>query len=185
MNEHINLLDATNSRNYAHILTKLRLLRFIAVGFLFLVATASIMLFLIIAFSPLPRLQQEEERYIQTLNAGEYRMKMDKYFYINSRLKDIATILAKRPDVVASYEIIEKSFTPSVQVNFLDIAENSITVNLSSLSLSDIDHVVDNLSQQAEEDQRFRSLTLSGVSYDERENIYEMVATIELVESGK
>ena len=181
MNEHINLLDTTTNRNFAHVLNRLRLLRFVAVGFLFLVATSSIMLFLIIAFSPLPRLQQEEERYVETLNAGEYRAKMDKYFYINSRLKDIGTLLSKRPDVVASYEIIERAFTPSIDVNFLDIAENSITVNLASFSLSDIEQVVDNLSQQAEEDERFKSLTLSGVSYDERENVYEMVATIELV----
>lgn len=181
MNEHINLLDSTSNRNYAHIINRLRALRFVAIGFLFLVATSSIMLFLIIAFSPLPRLQQEEERYVQTLNAGEYRAKMDKYFYINSRLKDIASLLSKRPDVVASYEIVEKAFTPSIEVNFLDIAENSITINLASVSLSDIEQVVDNLSLQAEEDKRFLSLTLSGVSYDERESLYEMVATIELV----
>jgi hypothetical protein len=181
MNEHVNLLNNTGGRNYANIITKLRVLRIIAVGGLFFVGAASIMLFLIIAFSPLPNLRQDEERYITTLTTGENREKMDKYYFINSRLRDIEMLLSKRPDLIASYDLVESSFTPATTVNFLDITDTAISMNVSSSNLIDLEFAVDKLNQQAKNTKRITSMTLSSISYDAKRGTYEMVVTISQV----
>lgn len=178
MNEHVNLLSNTGGRNYASIITKLRILRLIAISGLFLIGAFSIMLFLIIAFSPLPRLRQEEQRYIADLKTGENRVKMDKYYFINSRLRDIDKLLSQRPNIVASYELIEHSFTPTTTVNFLDITDTAITLNVSSPNLADVEQAIEKLQQQVKNNKRIKSLTLSSISFDAKQNAYEMIVTL-------
>lgn len=178
MNEQVNLLQNSGGRNYASIITKLRVMRFIAVAALFITSAFSIMLFLVIAFSPLPRLVQEEERYIANLNSGENREKMDKYYFINSRLLDVDNLLAKRPEIITSYELVESIFTPSMKINFLDISETAITFSVSSPNLADVEESVNALSQKVKDDKQITSMTLSGITYDAKENMYEMVVTI-------
>jgi cytoskeletal protein RodZ len=178
MNEQINLLQNSGGRSYAQLITKLRLMRFIAVFALFIVAAFSIMLFLIIAFSPLPRLQQEEERLIATLNTGEYREKMDKYYYINSRLTDIDNLLRNRPEIITSYELVERIITPTMSIKFLDISESATTFTLASPNLAEMESAVTKLTQDAKADSKITSLTLSSIAYNAKENVYEMSVTI-------
>ena len=178
MNEQVNLLQNSGGKNYATIITKLRVIRFVAIAALFVTAAFSIMLFLIITFSPLPRLQQEEERLIANLNSGENREKMDKYYFIRSRLSDIDNLIVKRPEIISSYELIESAFTPSMKVNFLDISETAITVSISSPNLADVEAAVNTLSQKVKGNKQIASMTLSNITYDAKDNIYEMVVTI-------
>lgn len=184
MNEHVNLLQNSGGRNYAEIITKLRIIRLIAISALFIVASFSIMLFLVITFSPLPRLKLEEERLIATLNSGENREKMDKYYFINARLTDIDNLLSKRPEIVSSYELIESIFTPSMRINFLDISETATTFSVSSPNLAEVEEAVVTLSEEAKNDNDISSLTLSSIAYDAKENMYEMTVTITETATG-
>lgn len=177
MNEQkINLLIDTKGSGYAKLLTKLRVLRAIAIGFLFFVGASSMMLFLMIAFSPLPRLKQEEGRLTQSITSGENQQKMDKYFIISSRLKDINMLLAQRPDIVKTYEIIERTLTGSVRVNFIDITDKTVGLNLQSRSLGDLEAVVKNLKNIPEKP--YQAVTLSGITYNVSNNTYDMTIAI-------
>lgn len=182
MSEHskINLLFDQSGSSYAQLLTKLRVLRVVAIGLLFLVGTASIMLFLMIALSPLPRLRAEEERLTDTIKSGSYQSKMDKYFIISSRLKDINTVLAQRPDVVKTYELLESTLAGSVKINFLDITEKNISLNLYSNNLAELESVTTNLREIPEYTKSFKAMTLSGIAYDKEDLFYRMVVTITL-----
>lgn len=181
MNEGINLLTNTTKHGYGRLLNRLRILRLVAISVLFLVATSSMMLFLMVAFSPLPRLKQDEARYIQNLNAGENRSKMDKYFVLNSRLHDISVLLAQRPNIITSYELVQAALNNSVEVNYLDIAEKSIALNLRSDSLAAISESGDTLQKEATSNKKFKSVVLSGISYNASENTYQMTVTMTLL----
>src|SRR5258706_16470793 len=94
MNSGINLLGNKKQISVSPAIKKLRLVRGIAIILLSFVAFSSMVLFLLIAFSPLPALQKQEQNAIQTL--AQYHPDVAKIALVNDRLDTSSQIVNKR-----------------------------------------------------------------------------------------
>src|SRR5690348_625617 len=94
MNSGINLLGNKKQIPVSPAVKKLRLIRGIAISILSLVAFCSMVLFLLIAFSPLPKLQKQEQDASQTMS--QYHVDVAKLDLVNDRLGTTAEIINKR-----------------------------------------------------------------------------------------
>ena len=94
MNKGINLLGFEKKITINANLKKLKLLRILGVGLLFGISGLSIILFLFIALSPLPALQDEEKAALNRL--AVHHPDIAQLFLINDRVKSGEVILSKR-----------------------------------------------------------------------------------------
>ena len=72
MSNNINLIGDKNRKVVSPLVKHATVLRFFAMTFLFSVSVSSMILFLLIAFSPLPALQQQEQKQLIPQNTLKY-----------------------------------------------------------------------------------------------------------------
>jgi Tfp pilus assembly protein PilN len=175
MNTEINL--AIRKRGETRVISAKRIkkIRFVAVGVLFLVGVLSSGLFLIIASSPLQKLRDEEKQNEADLNS--YQEIHAKQLLVSSQLASISQLLATRPDLRNKIDTVLQMIPPGVSVSDLSIDEKKISMNVTTSSLKALDSFFQAIAGNAATKQIPEEVTTSAIGYSATTNAYSMQIT--------
>lgn len=176
MNYGINLLENKNKSKAKPASSGLRKLRWIAIGSLFFVSSASVILFLLIALSPLPQLQRQEATARQTLS--QYNSEMVKLAVINERTGAISSIIASRPSYDKTIEMLKSIAPDGVVITGFDFKKGLLEVIVSSKSLTSIDTFLNTLADNTKPRGLFRSVMVSPILVDEDKQVVNVTVDI-------
>lgn len=177
MNNGINLLDPHNKTESVIASKRITAMRFTAIALLFIVSVSSIVLFIMVALSPLPELQRQEQSLRLTLS--EQSTDIAKVAVLNDRANAIDSLLKERRSYEELLQLLQAKLPSNVSINALRVLDNSVQVTVESNSLSELDTFIAGLIQYINEKKAFSQLTLSNLSTDNVRNNYSM--TINLV----
>lgn len=138
---------------------KLKILRTVAVWLLFGISGASIALFLFIALSPLPSVQQEEQNVLATL--AKYHPDIAKFLFVNDRIKGSQMILAKRSNYDQILDKIKKKMPEDSSITGITMNSDEIAVTVTSSSLASLDTFLNNLIAATEAKEDFSKVTMT------------------------
>lgn len=165
MSNSINLLtDKKTNKRLSVVFTKLGTLRFIAVSLLFLVSASSIILFSLIAISPLPTLQNQEKTASFTLS--QQQGDIAKIMLVNERTDTISQILSKRQSFDTVIDTVRSKMPAGITVTAFTVTDGNISVTVSSRSLALLDQFLNKLIQATNEKKDFSRVTLADLSID-------------------
>ncbi len=176
MNKGINLLKTREMRVQLPT-DKPSRLRLVAFSLLFIISVFSTVLFVLIAFSPLPKLK------IQENNARSALLQFDKDIarlsFINQRSVSINNILSKQKIFSVVIQAIESKIPTEVAITEFEITQKEISLTFSSGSLRAIDTLIEELVKSVEEKKYFSQIILKNFSRAEKDGEY--LLTIHLV----
>jgi Tfp pilus assembly protein PilN len=175
----INLLGDKKQISLTPAIKKLYTLRLIAVGLLFTVSAVSIMLFLLIALSPLPGLQKQEQEALRILS--EHHPDMAKFYLVNERLKASNVILEKRRNFDKTFETVEKQMPSGLSITALTIRDKDMSITVTSGSLSSLDKFLNNLSVLVEESEDFSNATLTNFIVNQQQNTFSLTVSLVMI----
>ncbi|HEX8931989.1 MAG TPA: hypothetical protein VF810_02435, partial [Patescibacteria group bacterium] len=134
MNKGINLLRPEERIVIKSDYFRLGLLRVIALSMLFSIAAVSVVLFLLIALSPLPTLQKQEQSALDTI--AKFHPDIAKLFIVEDRLNNSQVVLNNRKNFDQSLSKIKEKMPSSLAVTALTINKDKASVTVASSSLA-------------------------------------------------
>lgn len=152
------------------------MMRWIAIGLLFLVSVSSMILFFLIALSPLPELQQQQDERLATL--ATLRVPMTKVLLLQERMDTISGLLAKRNDVDKTIQSVLSKLPTDVSVTSIALKENNLEVTVTSQSLSSIDLFLNTMVTASEENNEFSMVILKDVSRDDQSQNFSSTISV-------
>jgi len=175
MNNGINLATNTQQVQSKAASEKIRTLRFIAIGVLFVVASASVIFFILIATSPLPKLKEEETSGLQSL--GRHHSDIAKLSILKERSETIQKLITTRPPMSKINQTIMSKLSEGVAVQTFAVKSNIVTLTVTSKSLTQLNTFIENMirgSQQKE----FSRVVLEDLSVDSQDG--QFLVTMEV-----
>lgn len=175
MKININLLG--QSRKYDRkIRRQLQFLRYFALILLFGISAFSIALFLLIASSPLPNLQKDE-------NAARFELerlhpKMAKYFVVNDQLSHIDSVLKNRKDYNAMIDLLEEGMPETLAFQALVINDQTVSFTFTSLNLEDFDSLLEKIDELTTSRRVFRQVLIDSFSVNPLNGRYSLVLAV-------
>lgn len=182
MSEGINLLNPEKKNVRTKAFLRLEGLRLFAGSLLFLVSTASVILFILVAISPLPKLQQQQHSLELTL--AESKKDIAKLAYVNERSASIKTILTRRQSLETTLGLIESKLPSGARVTALRADKNIITVIVTSKSLQSLDEFLNGVTAFVASKTAFSQVTMTELTSDETDNVYAMTLSLVLIKQG-
>jgi Tfp pilus assembly protein PilN len=177
MNSRINLLPSKKQAPSSATTRRAGRVRLFAMSMLFGVSTASIILFLLIALSPLPTLQQQERNALGTLS--QYRTDIAKLLLVNDRLRASSTVLKNRKDFAKALESVQSRLPSGVAITDINMTRETVSVTVTSTSLSSIDTFITSLINSQAEKKDFKSVSMSKFSVDSQKEAF--LVTVQVV----
>ena len=175
MSSGINLASTTSESVSQQISPHIRTVRYIAIGILFLVATTSVVFFILIATSPQSRLKQEESDSQATLS--KYNTEIVKLLRAQERLTTIDSIIKQRPSVTNMTESVGGKLPSEVTLQAFKVKGKTLTVTVGSNSLTSIDNFI-NQTKDAVKTKEYARVVLTDLSVDAQHG--EFVATVQI-----
>ncbi len=155
---------------------RLQIFRVVAIFVLFGVGAFSVILFLLIASSPLPNLRNEENAL--KFEIARLHSRMAKYFIVTDQLKYINDVLKGRPAHDGTLEKMQKDMPPSFSFSTLHIDEKNVLLTLASTSLSDFDTFLARLEALAVRDRQFRRVLINSLSLNPQTGQYTLAVSL-------
>ena len=179
MNEGINLLGQSKKKTSEAFIRRVNTTRVIMMGLLFIVSVSSVILFILVALSPLPALKQQEASLQQTLT----RSKEDiiKYELLKERLTTISGILKKRGSVSPVLALIQSKLPADSQITALKADAKNVTVTVESPSLQSLDGMINNFVDFVQHKQMFSNVTMTDLTMDATTNEYAVTINLTLL----
>ncbi len=162
MAKNINLLTDKREGNVPLVFKKQKFLRTIAVLMLFSVSAISIVIFILIALSPLPQLKQEEENLKN--NLVEKKADIAKLFIIKERLSVAKSIIDERSNFHSEIEKLQAKMPVGVSVTSIDISDELISVTVSSRSLSLLNTFLDQIISAVTDRKEFSKVSINNLT---------------------
>ena len=153
-----------------------RLISFVSFGTVFIF---SLIVFFIQAKSPLPLLKENEKSLTTQLTSMKTRLA--KFMILQDRVNSISSALSQRPDIDSRIDAITKDIPSDITFSSVAIANDAISVGVSSPSLSSLDSFLNKLVDQAKTGKLFTKVTLNDFSYDSLANAYTMLVGASLL----
>lgn len=173
----INLaVDSRKFKPIAPLKGRLRILRFGAMAILFIVGVSSVILSILIVFSPLPRLQDDEQKARRDLSA--YRIDINKLAFINDRGDGIRQILKKRSYYDKKLDAIKNKLPAGVTLDGLTIVKKSYTLKFSSNNLASLDEFLNSIVTVTGGGREFLRVYLTSLSVDEDKNRFVLIVDL-------
>lgn len=180
MNRGINLLKRETKTKTSLLTNKLKILRLIAMSLLFFVSVFSVILFLFIALSPLPKLQEQEK--MAKSNLLTNKEDIIKLELVNDRTQRIKSIMAKRSSYEQKLSLIKSKMPHDLQLSSLTVEKRNITMLVSSASLGILDTFLNNLKKAVDREKEFSKVTMLDLSRNDEENTYFMSINVVIYE---
>lgn len=171
----INLLG-TKKENAVKNLPKVRLLRRIAVILLVSISAISVILFLLILFSPLPALQKEEKHAITVLSASH--TDIAKLILVKDRLESSKSIISHRSTYEQNLLKIMDTMPDGVTIIEMGMKEKKISLRVSSNSLALLDTFITGLVHATMEKKEFSDVTMIDLESSDQRNTYLMTIQV-------
>lgn len=176
MNSNINLLGNKQKESSPKASRRLKIMRGIAVGLLFTVSVSSMILFILIALSPLPQLQKQEKNYLFTLS--QYNQEVIKLALIKDRLTAIDSLLTTRKSYDAVIASIRSKMPPGVKIIEMNVGQKNISLTVSSTSLQLLNTFADTVTRAAEENKEYTQVILSDLSETNQNNNFLLTVSL-------
>jgi Tfp pilus assembly protein PilN len=164
MNRSINLLIKPKASELNLDAKRIRFIRILAVALLFGVATTSVILFIIIAFSPLPRLREEEKALQSELSSPTSLF--TKYALLKDQIKLIQQTLSKRQNLTNTFNELDSIVPVTLRLQSYAIDAKSMKIVLIGSSITDIESFIDIITKKAQERVFFGNLKLASIVLD-------------------
>lgn len=171
----INLLHGSTSRKNK-LLSKLAAIRMVSMSFLFVISFSSIVLFILIALSPLPSLQQREIEEARTL--ATFDKKIVKILLTKERLTNAGKILQTRNVRAETLQKLAAQVPGDLTVNSIKLLGKKIEMSVTSKSLANLDTFTANVTEFNKREKRFKKIMLASLILDADSGKY--VLSIEL-----
>lgn len=171
MNKGINLLP---SKQKQHASGKLfvQILRYTAVGFMFVVTVSSLVVFILKIQTPLTHLQSEEK--ILHANLSSLNTRKVKYFVLNDRLKNISSLISKRSHLEEVLNVLHAQIPGGVSLDSLRVDTTSLTLVASSPSLATLGTTLDKLVEVGTSQKLLKKITLDTLIFDSKRGVYTL-----------
>lgn len=176
MSESINLLDPNKNSASGFSLKRIHTMRFLAMSFLFLVSVSSVILFILVALSPLPQLQRQEQSLKLTL--AESRSAIAQHALVNERIDTITTVIDSRVSLEETITLIQQNLPSNVAVSALKADNHSVSVTVESASLDALDTFVKTMTDLGQDENGFSQVTMSNMLTDNTRNTYTVTLTM-------
>lgn len=178
MNNEINLLHTTKKKTNT-LLSKLAAIRMFSLSFLFLISFASISLFILIALSPLPSLQQRESDEAKTQSL--FHDKVAKILLTKERIADISMILKTRPVIADTLQRLVAQVPDDFTVGNVKFDGEKVEFTVSTSSLAGVDALTANVVAFNKKEKKFSKVTLTGLSLNTDNGQYVVSFALEKV----
>jgi len=175
MSNEINLLYNKKQGGSVAIKARILMLRYIALGLLFIIGVISVIVFILILASPLPELKKQESALLTSLSTSH--SKIVKQVLITSRLQDISKIVAARPDVDDQIVDLRKKIPLGVEIKSLRVDTKQMMVTISAASLLGVESFTQELTKMGNSDKTVRGVSIDSVEFTSGE-LYEVAYTI-------
>jgi hypothetical protein len=172
MNEGINLLEPNKKTTSAGFVRRIHIMRLIVVSLLFVVSVSSVILFILVALSPLPTLRQQEQTLEQNLSAS--KSDVVKLDLIKDRSASVSQFLAKRQDLSQLISVIQSKLTGDATVAAIQSSGGDLTVTVQSSSLEDLDNCLNGLIVLVQQKKVFSQVTMVDLANNQVDNQYEV-----------
>lgn len=153
--------------------SRLKKLRLGALIILFGSGFLSIIINILIAFSPLPQLHIEEQKALQNLQA--YRLDISKLAFINDRGNNIRKILSKRTSYDKNIAAVQNKIPPNVSFDGFTINNKNYTFKFSGNNLQNMDELLNSLMSMTGKGKDYIKIYLTSLSIDEQNHNFVMV----------
>lgn len=160
----INLLTSQDRKDKTKLLRRLRLLRFVAIGFLSLVGFASVVLFILIAASPLPDLKKKESSSLATL--ATLHQKLGTHLLILNQIQDVSSLLQTRPHYDEKLDTLTALFPKSFILIGYSFTSTDASLNLAAGSVEDIEAFLQKIRTLIDQKTTYSQATISSINFD-------------------
>lgn len=175
MNNNINLIGSKNHTTIPLASRKLLLMRAIAMVLLFGVSAASIILYILIAFSPLPQVQEQERQALSTISNS--KSDMAKIALIQDRLGGISTIMKQRTTYDVLLDSVVSKMPPGITIFQITTNKKDITLTVRSSSLDALTTFVNNLTDAARA-KEYAKITLNSILSDDESGMFSLTVSV-------
>ncbi|MGH7204153.1 MAG: hypothetical protein ACREHC_06945 [Candidatus Levyibacteriota bacterium] len=179
MNEGINLLDPGKKNKKSTTMLRLEGMRLFASSLLFIVSAASIILFILVAISPLPALQKQEHSL--ELNLSNSKEDIARLAYVNERTTSINEVISKRQSLDQTLKLLQTKLPSDAKVTALKADKNVLTVTVQSKSLQSLDVFLNGVVSFVQAKNAFSQVTLNELASDEVDNVFSMTLNLVLL----
>ncbi len=176
MSTEINLLQKKNDK--VALSKNALIIRGIALGSLFIVSFFSIVLFILIALSPLPALQQRVKD--ESKNLSFYNTIVGKMILTKERLIKTENIIENRPALSKVINTLQDQLPENMFIDSIRVEEKKVFVTFSSASLLVVDDFLTQLMEANNTNKKFQSILLTSIQHFQGSNTY--IVTMELQE---
>ena len=177
MNNGINLAtDKRSIKSTSIIKDRLKILRISSMGILFIVGAGSIIISILIVFSPLPQLHKEEEKLKTQLSV--LQPDIYKLAFINERGDSIRKVISQRPGYDKKIEVIESKLPTDVNLDTLTINKKTYTLKFSSKNLDSLDGLLNDLVDATGKDKDFIRIYLTSISTDTENEKFTLIINL-------
>lgn len=157
MSNEINLLTKKDKKLLKN-QGKLKVFRLIAIGFLISILIVSFSIFLLNHQLSNSSIEKDQESVLVEMKP--FIEKEAKIIIINNRIENISKVLTKRIDVFKIINTIVSEIPNGIFIEGLVFKESKISINVTALSLTDIDALFNGLIELAKRKENIKNLTL-------------------------
>jgi hypothetical protein len=176
MNKEINLIRSKSQTPFAGIFDRISFIRFIAFSLLTGVSALSMAFFLLVAFSPLPALKQQEQSELSQMQ--QLAKKKGVLLGVQDRLNAITKLLGTRSDISSLIQTMDDNLSGTMSLTSFSIDKKLVKIRVESDSLSDMDVFLDHMSEK--QSHPFTQVVMDGIAVDQRRGKYVAGLTIQL-----
>lgn len=152
---------------------RLRILRFGAIGILFIVGASSVIISMLIVFSPLPQLRLAEQKARADLAA--FKLDMNKLVFVNERGDSIRKIIEKRPSYDKKLDIVQSKMQGDVTLEGISIAKKKYTFKFYSKNLASLDGLLNGLTSITGKGRDFLRVYLTSLAVDPEKKSFVLI----------
>lgn len=179
MSEGINLLDPNKNTGPAVFLRRIETMRVITIGLLFIISASSIILFILVALSPLPALQKQEQSLRETLTSS--KSDIVKLTLVNNQTNSIDSLLTQRQSFDQPLSLIQDKLTSGLTATEIQADSNSLIITVESSSLQSLDTFLNSLIGYVQAKTGFSKVTLVDLTTDQTNNQYSVTVQLNLL----
>lgn len=177
MNNGINLAtDKRSIKSTSIIKDRLKVLRISSMAMLFIVGAGSVIISILIVFSPLSQLRRDEEKIKTQLSV--FQPDIYKLAFINERGDSIRKVISQRPMYDKKIEAIESKLPADVSLETLTINNKTYTLKFSSNNLASLDGLLNNLVGATGKGKDFIRIYLTSISSDKDNQKFTLIVDL-------
>lgn len=179
MSEGINLLDPNKNRATIVPIRRIESMRLIVAVLLFFVSVTSVILFILVAISPLSELQQQEQSL--RLRLSQSKSDIAKLAFVNERTTTIDGVIKKRLSLDETMALIQSKLASNAKITAMRADKDTVTLTVQSRSLQSLNDFLNGLSTFVQEKKGFSQVTMSDLTGDETTREYSVTISLVLL----